>query len=351
VGICHKKQSAGAERFDPVRFRTSCALSLPIPRKKFTMAFKRILQYTAACCCAALAAWAAADAPPSYVLGAGDEVSIWALGAEEIGTHPFRVDLNGNVDVPLAGHIHAAGLTVDQLRAELVKQLSSQIKKPQVTVSVTELRSQPVSVMGAVNKPGTYQLQGERTLLEVLSLAEGVKADAGNKVRISRSVDQGSLPVPGAAPDGSGRFTVAETGLRDALDSKSAVSALVIRPHDVITVEQGQTIYVMGDVNKQGAFALGQREQISALQALSLAGGTGPAAKPSKSRILRETADGKRTEIPINLSKILEGKAEDVPLQAGDFLYVPDSRVKNVALRAAQAALSIGTGVAIWRVP
>jgi polysaccharide export outer membrane protein len=309
---------------------------------------KKVLRCSAAAVCAALAVWAA-DAPPSYKLGAGDEVSVWALGAEEIGTHPFRIDLSGNVDVPLAGHIHAAGLTVDQLRAELVKQLRSQLKDPQVTVSVTELRSQPVSVMGEVNKPGVYQLQGEKTLLEVLSLAEGVKADAGNKVRISRSMEEGQLPVPGAAPDASGRFYIAEAGLRDALDSKSALSALMIRPHDVITVEPGQMIYVMGDVNKQGAFAVGQREQISALQAMSLAGGPLATAKLSKARILREKEDGTRTDIPVDMDKVLAGKADNVQLQAGDFLYIPDSRTKNVAIKAAQAALQIGTGVAIWR--
>lgn len=313
------------------------------------MASKKLLLSAAiAICCAASTAWGAADAPASYKLGAGDEVSVWALGAEEIGTHPFRIDLNGDVDVPMAGHIHAAGLTVDQLRAELIKQLRAQIKEPQVTVSVTELRSQPVSVMGEVNKPGVYQLQGEKTLLEVLSLAEGVKADAGNKVRISRSMDEGQLPVPGAEPDASGRFYIAETGLRDALDSKNAVSALMIRPHDVITVEPGQMIYVMGDVNKQGAFAIGQREQISALQAMSLAGGPLATAKLSKARILREKPDGTRTDIPVDIEKVLNGKDNNVSLQAGDFLYIPDSRTKNVALKAAQAALQIGTGVAIW---
>ncbi|HVW07823.1 MAG TPA: polysaccharide biosynthesis/export family protein [Bryobacteraceae bacterium] len=315
------------------------------------MAFKTILRWAAACCSIAVFAWAAVDPPPSYKLGAGDEVTIWALGLDEVGTHPFRIDLNGNLDVPMAGRIHAAGLTVDQLHEELVKQFRSQLKDPQVTVSVTELRSQPVSVMGEVNKPGSYQLDGEKTLLEVLSLAGSVKADAGNKVRISRQMEEGPLPVAGAAPDASGKFYVAEAGLRDALDSKSPISALIIRPHDVIEVEPGQTVYVMGDVHKQGEFALGQREQISALTALSLAEGPLPTAKLSKARILREKGDGTRADMPLDLDKIIANKNSDVRLQPGDVLYVPDSRTKNVALKAAEAALSIGTGVAIWRVP
>ena len=316
------------------------------------MSYKNALKAATILAAASILCQAAADAPPTYVLGAGDEVTIWALGVEEISAHPLRVDLNGYLDVPLAGHVHAAGLTVDQLRAELVKGLSKELKKPQVTVSVTELRSQPVSIMGAVNKPGVYQLQGQKTLLEVLSLAEGVKSDAGNSVRISRSLDQGPLPIPGSATDASGRFSVGETGLRDALNSQNASSALMIKPHDVITVAQGQTIYVIGDVHKSGGFALGQRQNISVIQALSLAEGATPSAKLSGSRIMRETTDGSpRKDIPVDVSKILDGKAQDVPLQAGDMLYIPDSRSKNVAIRAAEAALSIGTGVAMWRIP
>jgi polysaccharide export outer membrane protein len=295
---------------------------------------------------------AGVEAPPTYVLGPGDEVTIWAFGIDEIAAHPIRIDLNGYLDVPVAGHVKAAGLTVDQLRDELTTDLLKQIKHPQVTVSVTDLRSQPVSVMGAVNKPGTYQLQGQKTLLEVLSLAEGVKSDAGNSVRISRSIDQGALPLPGAAKDASGQTYVAETSLRDALDSKNPASALIIRPHDVITVKDGETVYVIGDVHKSGGFALGQRERISALQALSLAEGPLPAAKLSAARLLRETGDGgTRQDIPVDLEKILKDKANDVQLQAGDMLYIPDSASKNVAIKAAEAALSVGTGIAIWRVP
>jgi polysaccharide export outer membrane protein len=289
----------------------------------------------------------AADPPATYVLGAGDELAIWVLGADEISAHPLRVDLNGYVDIPIAGHMRAEGLTVDQLRANLVEQLSTQIKVPRVTVSVTDLRSQPVSVMGAVNKPGVYQLQGRRTLLEVLSMAEGVKSDAGNAVRISRQLDQGPLPLPGAVTQASGSYSVAETGLRDALDSKNPASELIVKPHDVITIAQGQSVYVIGDVNKAGGFPLGQREKISVLQALSLAGGPGTAAKPSAAKILRTSGDGStRGEIPIDVKRILDGKATDVQLQAEDILFIPDSAGKVAALRAAQAM-----GIAIWRIP
>lgn len=293
----------------------------------------------------------ASEAPPAYVLGPGDEIGLWALGAEEISAHPVRVDPSGFIDAPLIGRVQAGGLTVEQLRDELTKKLSTQLKQPQVTVTITDFRSQPVSVMGAVNKPGEYQLQGSKTLLQVLSMAEGVRNDAGSSIRIMRSLDQGDLPLLNATTDASGKYTTAEIGLHEALDGKGAAGMLPVRPHDVITVARAQTVYVVGEVKKSGGFALGERQRVSVLQALSLAEGLGPLAAPDGAKILRETGeDSSRKEIPVNLKRILTGKDEDVALKPDDILFVPNSKGKNVALRSLEAAINIGTGVTIWRV-
>src|SRR5258708_6932397 len=101
-----------------------------------------------------------------YTLGPGDQISIWALGADEIAQKPVRVDTSGYIDVPLAGRLHAAGLSVDQLKHELTERLKTQLTDPQVTINITEFGSQPVSIIGAVNKPGTHQLQGRKSLVE-----------------------------------------------------------------------------------------------------------------------------------------------------------------------------------------
>jgi polysaccharide export outer membrane protein len=294
---------------------------------------------------------AAAAAPPAYVLGPGDEISVSALGAEELAAHPLRVDPSGDIDAPLIGHVHVGGMTLDQLRTELSTKLQTQLKHPQVSIAITEFRSQPVSVMGAVNKPGVYQLQGEKSLVEVLSLAEGVRNDAGSSIRITRRVDQGELPLLGATRDPSGEFVTAEISLQEALDGRGAAGMLSIRPHDVVSVARGQTVYVVGEVKKSGGFALGERQRISVLQALSLAEGLGPLASPGGAKILRATGqDSARTEIPVDLKRMLSGKAEDIALKPDDILFVPNSTTKNVALRSLEAAVNIGTGVTIWRV-
>src|SRR5579872_3634910 len=79
---------------------------------------------------------------PTYTLGPDDQVAIRVLDAEEIGESPFRIDMRGNINVPLAGHVHAAGLSVEQLEAALIVRLKDYLQEPVVTVSVSEFRSQ-----------------------------------------------------------------------------------------------------------------------------------------------------------------------------------------------------------------
>jgi polysaccharide biosynthesis/export protein len=300
-------------------------------------------------CCAVICI--AADAPLTYVLGPGDEISFWALGAEEISAHPVRVDPAGYIDAPLIGRLQAGGQTVDQLRTQVEQRLKVHLKQPQVAINVTEFRSQPVSVLGAVNKPGIYQLQGQKTLLEVLSLAEGVRNDSGSSISVMRRMDQGPLPLPHAQPDPTGQFTVAEVNLKQTVDGKGPAGQLMIQSHDVVTVSRAQTVYVIGEVKKAGGFQLGERERISVLQALSLAEGLSQLASKEGAKILRTTGeDSNRQELPVNLKKMMEGKAEDIALKPDDILFVPNSKAKNVALKTLEAAVNIGTGVTIYRV-
>jgi polysaccharide export outer membrane protein len=109
-------------------------------------------------------------------------------------------------------------------------------------------------------------------------------------------------------------------------------------------------VYVIGQVEHAGGFVLRERQSVSVLEALSLAGGLGPAASPKNARILRPSPDGAtRTEIAVDLKKILTGRAKDVPLEAQDILLVPLNAPKRAMIRAAEAAVQVGTGVAIYR--
>jgi polysaccharide export outer membrane protein len=306
------------------------------------------------CMCAATAGaqslTADAAPAPAYVLGAGDVVTIRALDADEISDKPIRLGANGFITLPLVGRVRAGGLTTEQLEAALAMRLKPLIRNPEVSVSVVEQRSQPVSIIGAVSAPGVQQLQGRKTLVEMLSLAGGVRQDAGHAIMITRRVQWGPIPVPGAALDPTGRFSTAEVNLKEILEARNPAGNIQIMPDDVISVPRAEMVYVIGEVKKSGGFTIGERESLSVLQALALAEGLNMTAAPQNARILRVDASApKRTEISVDLRRILAGKENDVRLEPDDILFIPGSKSKNVAIRSLEAAVQIGTGIAIYR--
>jgi polysaccharide biosynthesis/export protein len=274
----------------------------------------------------------AAPPPSGYVLGPDDQLLIRALDGFDLGDKPVLIGVNGNITLPLVGRVKAAGLTVEQLENEIASRLKVYVQDPQISVTVTEFRSQPVSVFGAVTTPGVVQLRGRKTLYEVLSMAGGPRETAGSTVSITRLLENGPIPLPGATPDPTGRYSTAELEVREILDGKNPVANIEIKPHDVISVSQGNArmVYVVGDVQRAGAFNLGGQRTISVLSALSLAGGLGRTAKPEKARIFRPSPDPlKHEEIAVNIKQILDAKAEDIGMRPEDILVVPTSSRKT----------------------
>lgn len=286
----------------------------------------------------------------TYLLGPDDQISIRAVDADEISDKPVRIDVNGNIRLPMLGRLKASGLTIEQLEAEIAGRLKSFINDPDVSVSIVEFRSQPVSVLGAVRNPGVQQLQGRKTLIEVLSLAGGLAEDAGHSVKITRELAWGRIPLPSAVDDPSGQFSVAEVSLKGIMEASNPAENIVIKPNDIISIPQAEMIYVTGQVQHAGGFVLRERETLTALQALSLAGGLDHYASPQSARILRQASSkANRDEIEVDLKKIMAGQSSDVPLRANDILLIPASAPKKAIVRAAEAALQVGTGLAIYR--
>ncbi|MBV9268324.1 MAG: polysaccharide biosynthesis/export family protein [Acidobacteriaceae bacterium] len=295
--------------------------------------------------------YAAGDIDADYELGPGDRIALHVPDLEEeIGNEPYLINLAGDLDVPLVGRVHAAGLTVDKLQTQIMAQLKGNLRNPTVAVFIAEFGSQPVSVLGAVTSPGVRQIRGRKTLFEVLSEAGGLRNDAGNTIKITRRKEWGPIPLPNATADTSGDFTIAEISARSVVQASNPQENILVRPHDVISVPQAEMIYVIGAVKRSGGFVLNERDHISVLQALSMAQGLERTAASSQAKILR-TQKGLTTpiEIPINVKQILSGKASDVALNVNDILFVPNSAAKSAALRGTEAAIQISTGVAIWR--
>ncbi len=288
----------------------------------------------------------------TYLLGPDDQLEISGPELTDVSSKPVRIDGEGDIQMPLAGSVHVAGLTVQQTEKELDKVLSKYIRNPQVVVNVVEVRSQPVSVLGAVNSPGVHQVQGHKTVLEMLASAGGIRQDAGYSIRITRQVEWGCIPLPGAQLDASGKYSVAEVNLRKIMDAKTPEENIQIFPHDVISVPKAEMVYVIGEVHRSGGFVLGEHQSISVLQALSLAEGLNTGADPRHAKILRLKPEAdQREELKVDVKEALNGKKPDFPLQGEDILFIPGSTGKKAALRGLEAAIQTGTGLAVWRIP
>jgi polysaccharide biosynthesis/export protein len=285
----------------------------------------------------------------SYVLGPGDVLAIKALDAEDVTSGAIRVDPSGDISLPLVGRLSAAGLTVEQLEKDLSARLRTYVRNPVVAVSVVEYRGQPVSVIGSVGQPGVVQLEGRKTLIEVLAKAGGLRPDAANTIKITRRAESGAIPLASAVKDPSGQFTVAEVSLSGIMQATHPEENILILPNDVITVPRAALVYVVGEVKKQGGFILQERASISGLQALALAEGFTIGAAPQNALIIRQSAEKGRVEIPTDLKEILKGKKTDVQLLPEDILFVPGSAAKSALARVAQTAIQAATSATIYR--
>jgi polysaccharide export outer membrane protein len=287
----------------------------------------------------------------SYRVGPDDLLDISVFDVPEL-SRTVRVSASGDISLPLLGRVSVAGQTPQDLEASLADQLRAHyMKDPQVTVFVHDMESHGVSVFGAVLKPGVYQIRGAKSLVEVLSVAGGLADNAGDTVTIVRGggADQTASAVAAIDNPAPQAGLTAQVNIAGLLAGDDPKSNVLVYPGDVVKVAQAGTVYVVGEVRRPGGFVLHASEKISVLQAISLAEGlTGTAAR-SQARIIRtDPATGKRTEIALNLGRVLSGKAADPELEARDIVFVPNSAARSGLYRGGEALVQISTGIAIY---
>lgn len=291
---------------------------------------------------------APAAVPSTFLLGPDDLITLQGPEMDEIVNRPYRVDSEGYVSLPMLGRIKAGGLTVGEFEEQLNRTASKYVRDPQLVASVTEFHSQPISVVGAVTQPGAQQLQGKKTLMQVISMVGGFRPDAGNTLSISRELRWGSLPLPNATTDSSGKYSVAELSIPELLQNPRL--NILVMPNDVITIPVSETVYVVGDVHKAGGFLLGEHKNMTVLQAVAMAEGISGTSDAKHSRIIRHADDSAlRSETLVDVKRIMRGEAPDVPLGGGDILFVPGSLSRKAGLKTVEAAIQTASGIAIWR--
>jgi polysaccharide export outer membrane protein len=224
------------------------------------------------------------------------------------------------------------------------------VREPHVSVGIAEYHSAPVSVLGQVNTPGVYQLAGPKRLMELISMAGGLRPDAGAMIEIRRETAVGELDILGATLDDTKRFRTAKVNVYDLTSGKSPALNIQMMANDIVSVPKADLIYVIGEVKKSGGFTLRANEKMSVLEALALAEGMERTAPPIKAKIQRAASEtGERTEIPVNLSRILANRGEDIRLRSEDILVIRNNSARSVALRATEIAVQLGTGMVIFR--
>lgn len=284
------------------------------------------------------------------LLGPDDKVSIQVLGDDEIPDKIYQVDGEGALHLPLIGTLRASGRTPTQLETEIIEKLRPYLKDPKVTVNLIESHSRPVSVLGAVNNPGVHQITTPTRLLEMISLAGGVRQDAGTTVRITRRSEWGEIPLPTARKDLSEKFSVADLDLDSLVRGNAPGQNILILPQDVISVSKADVVFVLGEVKKAGGFPVLPHEKMSVLTAVALAEGMNASAAPKSARILRQIPDdSRRKQLPVDISSIMSGKTPDLLLEPNDIVVIPRNVARDIAIRSAEAAVQIATGLVIWR--
>jgi len=297
--------------------------------------------------------------PQDYIISPDDELNVDVMDVPEL-TRICRVSPGGAISLPLLSTpVQAMGLTLAQLSSRIEAQLQAEglVSHPHVTVAVTRSRLHAIAIAGAVKRPQMYQFFGKTTVLDAISQAEGLADDAGNSAIITRG-DLGSKLASDKPPivrtdSADGHSGVIKVDLRRLLEDGDSSQNLDLFPGDRISVQRAGIIYVVGAVAKPGGFILkDDQQQMTILKALALAEYTKHTAALNRTIIVRQAkkVGGANQEIPVELSKILDGREKDRVLLANDILFVPESRTRVALGRAAEAAAQ-GATLLFYRVP
>lgn len=280
-------------------------------------------------------------------IGPDDTVTITVPNVDEI-SRAWRVSSSGVVTLPFVGEIQAEGKTPEQLQREIAAKLQNYVRNPQVAVFLSEVRSRPITVSGAVERPGTQQLQANTTLYESVVQAGGAK-DAGPTVTLTRKVAFGRIPDARALITQDGAYSVLEVPLQDVMRGFGGAADLSLLPYDVVTVSQdkrSRMVYLVGEVAKPGAIELVTQDVVSLTKALAMAGGLTRTSSPGKTMIRHIGASGTETAVAfVNVKQILSGKARDLLLSDGDIVVVPSNQLKEYLQLASTSAVTAGVWV------
>jgi len=283
-----------------------------------------------------------------YKIGPEDLLEISVFEVEKLNK-TVRVSFQGEIGLPLLGTLKAKGLTARELEEKIRYLLAEKyLQDPHITVFVKEYHSQRISVIGAVKEPEVFEVTGQKTILDMLAMAGGLKDDAGNTLFLIRpSRSEGKTPEAAQDSEGGGPRTFV-INLEELLIEGDLTLNLPLMNGDVINIPVSDKVFVGGEVWKPGGFLL-KGKKMTLSQAVVLAGGVKPQAKGSHTRIFRYSQTGTGREIiTANIYDIQKGKREDIYLWNNDIVIVPKHGAKAFLVGVKETltgVFSIGYGL------
>lgn len=275
-----------------------------------------------------------APAAESLLIGPGDLLHIQVFKVIDLEQH-VRVTDKGDIPVLLLGDIAVRGLTPGQAALIIEKRLQTGgfILNPHVSITIDSFATQSIYIFGQVHTPTALISPVARTIPEVISQAGGLTEAASFHVTIRRR-NTGQLLT----------YTLSNNAA-EVLDQD-----VLVYPGDTVFVNRAPLIYVLGNVARAGGYTLSDNHgTLTALEALSLAGGAAPTAAPGRSTLVRKNGTGTHAAIRVSLDAMRKGQVPDMPLQADDILYVPFSDARNVLVNL-PSILSAAGSAAIYAV-
>lgn len=294
-----------------------------------------------------------------YKLGGGDLIQVSVFGIEDF-KYSLRVNSRGEITLPFLGKVNAANLTPAELEYHLKTRLESGlIHNAQVSVFVQEYRSQAVFILGAVVQPGQYQIIHQLNLVDILAMAGGLDVETAGDLAIVQRMSPSQTPTSKSQFSGSGEQTlnvrkqgskVIEVDLKALLDGKNLSLNVPIKGGDVINVppRKKDLFYVVGEVNRAGAYEIPRKNNVFVSQAIAWAGGPLKTADTKKGILVRYKDNGGREELEVNFRDIMKGRKSDFAIQPNDIVFIPGSMYKTLGYGLIGAIPSAASGALVY---
>ncbi len=225
-------------------------------------------------------------------LGPGDGIAIQVFGQPDMSTTVNIAD-DGTVNVPLVGNVLVRGLSPSEAatRIETALVQGKILVHPQVTVTVTNARSQRVSVLGEVGAPGRYPIESNTTIFDLLAQAGGAK-------------DTGSDTVLLLRPDADGNITRSSIDIRGLYDPAVSAPPVALRGGDTILVPKAPQFYIFGEVTAPNMYKI--EAGMTYLQAIARAGGVTVRGSQNRLEVKRKDAHGVEHVVKVKLSDLVQ---------------------------------------------